>query len=212
MPGAPNKPPETAPPPVPSAPPAAESPEAHTLRRLVPSRLALRLPIWKGAPSVDLLRPLREAEDHYRAKDFTGADSALDRLSIRFAEPRWPSLPEAWRSLRVPIPAPQPPQWDPDFQATPEVREQHRFSRYAQAQLTLLKAAVASEAAIGTSVDDLRPRLAEAESAAGQGETGPTFWEPVDLCWRSLLERVPAPADGVKAAPAPAAGADDVAV
>ncbi|MGA8536079.1 MAG: hypothetical protein WB789_01645, partial [Thermoplasmata archaeon] len=91
-----------------------ETPERRALRRLAPSRVALRLDQWKGAPSPDLLTPFEKAEAAYTAGDYTAALQALDQLSIRFAEPRWPTLPEPFRRLRVPIPAPMPPHWDPE--------------------------------------------------------------------------------------------------
>ncbi|MGB6441915.1 MAG: hypothetical protein WBF81_01285, partial [Thermoplasmata archaeon] len=49
MPGAPNRPPETAPAPPPPAP-ATDPPDRKVLRRLAPARIALLLDQWKGAP------------------------------------------------------------------------------------------------------------------------------------------------------------------
>jgi hypothetical protein len=207
MPGAPNKPPTSD---APASPAPAETPEQHALRRLAPSRIALRLPIWKGAPSPELLQPFLEAEAHFTAGDVSGADGFLDRLAIRFAEPRWPSLPEPFRALRVPVPRPQPPSWDPDFALAPADKEIRRLQRYAETQLALLRGALEVERAHGTSLEDLAPLLTEAEGALAAGDLAGRFWEPVDRAWRSLRERVPLPQAPAarSAAPAPAVGED----
>jgi hypothetical protein len=199
MPGAPNKPPESAP----VAPPPSETPEQGALRRLAPSRVALRLPIWKGAPSPDLLRPYSEADALFHAGDLPGAGAALDRLAVRFAEPRWPSLPDPFRQLRVPTPAPQPPHWDPDHALSPADRELARARRRAEAQVALARGSLDAEAARGTSVDDLRPLLEEADAARRTGALDASVWGPIDRIWRALLERVPAPAPAPRAGPPP---------
>ncbi|MGI0053755.1 MAG: hypothetical protein ACREC5_04940 [Thermoplasmata archaeon] len=213
MPGAPNKPPESAPPPAPSV--TKERPEEHALRRLAPSRVALRLPGWRGAPSPDLTGPLLEAEGLFAAGDFAGADGALDRLSVRFAEPRWVSLPEPFRALRVSIPAPQPPQWDPEHALAPEEKEARQFDRYADRQLELAAASLDFESGLKTPVDDLRPLLESARAARLAGDTGAPFWQPIDRIWQAVRERVPLPAGRAAAPvppapPAPTAGAADV--
>jgi hypothetical protein len=200
MPGAPNKPPETAAPP---PPPPSESPAERATRRLAPGRVALRLPIWKGAPSRELTQPLEEAEAKLSAGDLEGANSALDRLATRFAEPRWPSLPEPFRALRVSVPVPQPPSWDPEHALSAAEKEGRRFRRYAESQLGLARASVAAEAARGTPVDDLSPSVTEAEAALARGEVGPSFWGPIDRIWGALRERVPMPAAGPPKAAAP---------
>jgi hypothetical protein len=206
MPGRPNKPPEIEAPPAPP-PSATESPKQKALRRLVPSRIALTLPIWKGAPSRDLLDPLTEAERLFDAGDLAGAESALDRLAIRFHEPRWPTLPAPFKDLRVAIPFPQPPQWDPDHAAAPAEREAHRLEKYASLQLALARGALGAVQAKGTDVADLRPALARAETALAADDRGPAFWEPIDELWLGLRARVPAPTSPVRA-PAPAAHAE----
>ncbi len=212
MPGAPNRPPDPNAPP-PPAPGPKETPQERTLRRLAPSRVALRLPLWKGAPSVELLQPLSEAESKFSAGDFAGAESSLDRLAVRFAEPRWPSLPVPFRSLRVPIPTPQPPQWDPDHALPPEEKEARKWRRYGETQLALARGSIEAESARGTSVGDLADRLAAAEAAAKGGEFGPAFWQPVDEIWNALRERAPLPASAPPRPPPPpapeAAGAED---
>jgi hypothetical protein len=193
MPGAPNKPPESAPAP-PPPPTATETPKQKVLRRLVPSRIALTLPIWKGAPSTDLLDPLVEAEKLYTSGDLGGAESALDRLAIRFHEPRWPSLPEPFRSLRVSIPFPQPPQWDPDHGATPAEKEGRRMKKYSESQLALAKGCLALVAAKDpNSVGELTSVLGRAERAFAAGDLGPLFWEPIDEIWLGLKDLVPVP-------------------
>jgi len=202
MPGAPNKPPETAP-----APAPAETPQQRALRRLAPSRVALRLPLWRGAPNPDVLQPYLDAERLYEAGDAEGANGALDRLAIRFAEPRWPSLPEPFRQLRVAIPAPQPPHWDPDHGLPPSEKEARRLRRYAETQLALAGGALEAEAARGTDVAPLAPLLERAKSALAAGELGPPLWEPIDGIWSGLRVRVPIPAPA--GAPRPPAPAED---
>ncbi len=208
MPGAPNKPPEgAAAAPVPHP---KEAPADHLLRRLVPCREALRWPGWRGTPSPELLGPLAEAERLFAAGDLAGAEGALDRLSIRFAEPRWPTLPEPFRSLRVPIPAPQPPQWDPDHALPPEAKEERRWQRYAAQQLLLATGSLDLEATLGTEVADLRPLLEAARAAQGAGDLGEPFWSAVDGIWRTLRERLPSLGPAAVAPAATAAGAAHV--
>ena len=205
MPGAPNKPPETAPPPAPAGPVALETPEEHALRRLAPSRVALRLPIWKGAPSSDLLAPFAEAEEKFAQGDAKGSDGALDRLAIRFAEPRWPSLPEPFRGLRVPIPAPQPPHWDPEHALQAAEREARRFRRYAETQLALARATVAAETGQADgAIDALKSRLDAAAASLAANGPGPEFWGPVDELWRTVRARLPAPSPAAPRPPPPA--------
>jgi hypothetical protein len=203
MPGGPNKPPDVAPPP---APPVTETPEQRALRRLAPSRVALRLPLWRGAPSSELVDPYLDAEARFGRGDLAGADGALDRLSIRFAEPRWPSLPAPFKELRVPIPNPQPPHWDPDHGLPAAEKEARRMQRYAATQLALARASVEEEAARGTAVDDLRP-LVEAAALEAPG-AGPAFWKGIDQVWSALRERVPVPVASGRPTPAP--GGEDV--
>jgi hypothetical protein len=204
MPGAPNKPPESPPAP-PPAPTSLESPAQHVLRRLAPSRIALRLPIWKGNPSPELAQPFTEAERLYAAGDAAGADGCLDRLAIRFAEPRWPSLPEPFRQLRVPIPAPQPPHWDPEHGLATAEKEARRLKRYAELQLALARASLEFESQQGTPVDDLRAHLKEAEAHAARQELDRSFWGPMDELWEALRARVPMPRTPPRSPPPPPA-------
>ena len=204
MPGAPNRPPEkTAPAPV--APPVPEPPEKKALRRLVPTRVALLLDIWKGAPSPELTGPYRKAEEAFAAGNYATATSSLDVLSVRFAEPRWVTLPEPFRLLRVPIPAPVPPHWDPDHALSTPEKEAKRARKTAEEQLALARGCVAWATAHGVDASDLAPRL---EAAAGRlndpAGLGP-FYEGVDAVWSTLHGRLPAPKGGPTTAPAAAA-------
>jgi hypothetical protein len=192
MPGAPNKPPEQAPAPAPAVTPT-ETPKQKVLRRLAPSRVALTLPSWKGAPSPELLDPLHEAESLYAAGDFTNAESALDRLAIRFHEPRWTTMPEPFRQLRVSIPFPQPPQWDPTHGAAPAEKEAARMKRYAETQLALAKGTLTLLEGRGLVVGELRSALGRAEKAAAAADLGPMFWEPIDEVWLGVRELVAMP-------------------
>jgi hypothetical protein len=210
MPGGPNRPPEVEAAKEAPAPAAATAPDRRTLRRLVPMRVALRLDLWKNGPSAELLTPLAGAEEAFRAGDFSTADGFLDSLAIRLAEPRWPTLPEPFRSLRVPIPTPQPPHWDPEHALSAADKEARQARRVAERQVRLARASLEAEARRGTSVDDLRPLLSEAEGALGPDASSPSeaFYAALDRIWASLCERVPMPTSAAAArAPPPVVAA-----
>jgi len=192
MPGAPNRPPETTPE-APLPTPVAEPPEKKVLRRLAPSRVALLLDQWKGAPSADLTTPFEKAEAAFAAADYPNAVSALDLLSVRFAEPRWPTLPEPFRFLRVPILAPMPPSWNPDNALAPADRDAKRARKAAEDQLALAAGSVAWAAAHQVEVADVAPRVEEARAifATEGGSAG--FYERIDEVWAAIRARVPLP-------------------
>ena len=205
MPGAPNRPPDTTPA-APLVAPVQEPPEKRVLRRLAPSRVALQWEGWKGAPSAELVAPLTKADAAYAAGDYPAALTALDLLSVRFAEPRWPSLPEPFRRLRVPIPAPMPPHWNPDNALAPAEREAKRARDTAAEQLLLAEGCLAWLAGHGTDVADLRPKLEEARAIFPNEGASAGFYERIDLIWEGIRSRVPLPkAPAGRAAPAPAA-------
>jgi hypothetical protein len=191
MPGAPNRPPEAAPAPPPPA--AADPPEARLLRRLVPSHVALLQESWKGGPPAEVLGPFEKAEGAFRAADFATATTALDQLSIRFAEPRWPSLAEPFRRLRVAIPAPTPPHWDPDHGRSAEEKEARKARRTAEEQLALAEASIAWAAGHGLACGDLTAPLEAARAALSEPGVPPPFYEAVDRIWRELRGRLPPP-------------------
>jgi hypothetical protein len=191
MPGAPNRPPEAAAAPAPR--PAPDPPELRVLRRLVPSQVALLLDLWKGAPPPEVLGPFDRADAAFRASDFATATTALDQLSIRLAEPRWPTLPEPFRRLRVPIPAPTPPHWDPDHSVAPEEKEARKARRTAEDQLVLADGCVAWASAHGVSADGLSPAVESARAALAGPGVPPEFYPSVDRLWRELRERLPPP-------------------
>lgn len=209
MPGAPNRPPETTPEP-PKAPPAVEPPEKKALRRLVPTRVTLLLDIWKGAPSPDLTGPFQKAESAFAQGDFPSALTALDLLSVRFAEPRWPTVPEPFRFLRVPIKAPVPPHWDPDHALPAAEKDAKEFRRTAEEQLQLARGSIAWALQHGIETSDLAPLVeAAATRLTGSTDLGP-FYEQIDAVWTGLHGRLPAPKSGAaRAAPAAAAEAEE---
>jgi len=206
MPGAPNRPPETtaaAPPP----PPTPEPPEKKALRRLVPSRVALLLDTWKGPPSPDLMGPFRKAEEAFAHGDYATVTTSLDLLAVRFAEPRWATLPEPFRLLRVPIPAPVPPHWDPDHALTPAEKDAKRTRRTADDQLALAKGCLAWASGHGVDTADLAPRVEGASARLNEPAGLAPFYEEIDAFWTGLYGRLPAPKSG-PSAPAPAAAAE----
>src|SRR5690242_20638449 len=139
MPGAPNRPPEVT---GPAPPPPVDDPGTRVLRRLAPCRVALRLDVWRNAPSPELLKPFSAAESAYASGDLPGAENALDQLAVRFADPRWPTMPEPFRRLRVAIPAPQPPAWDPEFTLAADEKDRRKAHRGVEGQVALAEGVV----------------------------------------------------------------------
>lgn len=209
MPGAPNRPPEKAPD-VPAAPPLVEPPEKKALRRIVPTRVTLLLEMWKGAPNSDLTGPYQKAEAAFAEGDFAGALSSLDQLSVRFAEPRWPILPEPFRLLRVPIKAPVPPHWDPDHALSAPEKESKKARATAQEQLLLVRGSLGWAAAHGVETADLSPKVEIAAARLAEPAGLAAFYEEVDAIWTALHARLPVPKGGAAhAAPAAAAEAEE---
>jgi hypothetical protein len=174
--------------------------------------VALKLDLWKNAPSPDLTQPFHRAEARYVAGDFPNALTALDQLAVRFAEPRWPTMPTPFRELRVAIPAPMPPSWDPDNALAPADRDAKRLRHFAELQLALARASLDWAQSHGIAVDDLRSPLEAAGAAFVSDGPGESFWSPLDGVWASIRERVPPPAGPSPTAVAPPpeteAGAD----
>jgi hypothetical protein len=190
MPGAPNRPPSNPPPP-PAASPVP--PEKKVLRRLAPARVALSLDIWRNAPSTDLVAPLERAEAAYTAGDWREAESQLDALAVRLHEPRWPTIPEPFRSLRVSIPFPQPPQWNPELQLAPAEREALHARKIAELQLALARSSMEFARTKGLDVTDLQAPLERAATTLGASGVEPTFYESIDPVWEAIRVRVPMP-------------------
>lgn len=192
MPGPPNRPPEKTP--EPAVPPTIpESAQEKALRRLAPCRVALLLDPWKGAPAPDLIGPFEKAEKAYASGDYAGCVTSLDLLSTRFAEPRWPTLPEPFRRLRVPIPAPMPPHWDPEHGLPAPEREARRARRAADDQLALAEACLAWAAGHGVETADLTSRIEEGKTLLSTEGVSPVFYERLDAVWNAVRERVPLP-------------------
>ncbi|HXY47106.1 MAG TPA: hypothetical protein VEK13_04330 [Thermoplasmata archaeon] len=210
MPGPPNRPPEKTPE-APSTPVVPETPQQKVLRRLAPSRVALRLDLWKGAPSPELTGPYERAEHAFASGDYSSASTALDLLSVRLAEPRWPTLPEPFRRLRVPIPTPVPPHWDPEHNLAPPEREARRARRAADDQLALAIGCLAWASGHGVPTDDLSGGLEEARTLLGTEGVSAAFYERIDAFWTAVRERVPEPKSGGTrpAAHAAPAGAEE---
>ena len=192
MPGAPNKPPPIEGPPAPVAPPPGDRMQ-HAVRRLAPDRLVLRLPIWRGAPSVDLVKPLERVAVTLAAGEFPDAEKALDQFSVRLAEPRWPTIPEPWVRLRVTILAPMPPHWDPDFKLAAPEREAKRNREWAETQLLLAKAALELAPSLEVDLGDVQSSVADAQAVFAREGATAEFWAPIDRLWDAVQRRVPLP-------------------
>jgi hypothetical protein len=202
MPGAPNRPPEADAPPPP--PPAAGTPAERVLRRLGPARIALHLDLWRGAPSKELVQPLEAAEASYASGDIPHAEGSLDQLAVRFAEPRWPTMPAPFKELRQDIPAPMPPHWDPEHALPAAEREGKKMHRFAELQLRLAEASVGWASAHAIAVTDLSEPLESARRRFPlEGASGP-FWNDIDRIWTALRERVPMPKIAGPPRPSPA--------
>ncbi len=210
MPGAPNRPPTNTPP-APTAPPIPVPPEKKVLRRLAPARVALSLDIWRNAPSPDLVAPLERAETAYTGGDWREAESQLDALAVRLHEPRWPTIPEPFRSLRVSIPFPQPPQWNPELQMTPAEREALHARKTAELQLALARSSVEFARTKNLNVSDLEDPIERAAAALGASGVDPAFYESLDPVWEAIRARVPMPKPPATrpATPAPAPGPEE---
>ncbi len=209
MPGAPNRPPDQAPAPT---PPAPDPPDRRVLRRLVPSQVTLLLDVWKGVPSPDLVNPFEKAESAFAASDFPGATAQLDVLSVRFAEPRWPTIPEPFRLLRVSIPPPMPPSWDPDHALPPPEKEARRARKEADVQIALADGCVAWAAQHGIATHDLSSALDDARAELARSGSTAAVHERIDGLWSSLRPRLPRPksvAARPPSAPAAEAGAEE---
>lgn len=194
MPGAPNRPPEVAAP-APAPAPRGEAPELRLLRRLVPSHVALLLDSWKGTPPPEVVGPFEKAEAALASGDLAGASTALDLLSTRLAEPRWPTLPEPFRRLRVEIPVPVPPHWDPEHGLDAAEKETRRARRVADDQLALAEGCLAWAEAHGLATDELRPLVDGARAEVGAAGVGDGFHPRLDLLWETLRPRLPRPAN-----------------
>jgi hypothetical protein len=203
VPGAPNKPPEIDAPPAAVAPPAGDK-RQHAVRRLAPARLVLRLPIWRGAPNADLIRPLERVASTLAAGEFPDAEKALDQFSVRLAEPRWPTIPEPWVRLRVPIPAPQPPHWDPDFKLSPTDREAKKNREWAQTQLLLAKGALELAPSLNVDLSDVHSVVTDAQAIFDREGASPEFWTTLDRLWEAVEGRVPLPSPAAARAAPPA--------
>jgi hypothetical protein len=163
------------------------------LRRLTPARVALRLDVWKAGPPKEFVEPFTKAEALYASGDIVGAEAALDQLSVRLAEPRWPNLPQPFRTLRVEIVQPQPPHYDPEFPLPPAEKEARKARRYAENQLALARASVDWCRAHSIPSEDLEQAVGRAAAALSAPTPEASFWPDVDAIWAGLRERVPAP-------------------
>jgi len=209
MPGPPNRPPEKAPE-APPTPPRLEPPEKKVLRRLVPTHVTLLLDTWKGAPSPELTGPYEKAAAAFARGDYSAAVSSLDLLAVRFAEPRWPTLPEPFRLLRVPIRAPVPPHWDPDHALPPDEKDTKRARATAEEQLALGRGSLAWAAAHGIDTSDLTAQVDAAGQRLAEPDGLAPFYEAIDALWMTLDARLPAPRTaGARPAVAPASSAEE---
>jgi len=169
-------------------------------------RVTLLLDMWKGAPSPDLTGPFEKAEAAFAQGDFAAALTSLDRLSVRFAEPRWPIIPEPFRSLRVFIFAPMPPHWNPDHALPPPEKDAKKARKTAEEQLALARGCLDWAAAHSIDTAELTPKLEVAATHLAEPGGLAAFYEQIDAIWSGLHGRLPAPKSAT-VRPAPAAAA-----
>jgi len=200
MPGAPNRPPEIEP-----AVPVQDPTARRLVRRMAPMRVALHLDLWKGAPSQELVVLLERAESNFASGDLVTALNNVDQLAIRFAEPRWPTMPMPFKSLRVEIPPPTPPHWNPEHALAPADKEIKRLAREGEMHVHLGRGTLTWAAAHQIDLTDVAPCLDRA--AASLAAAGPTdaFWADIDSFWAAVRARVPMPKSSGKVAPPKAA-------
>jgi hypothetical protein len=160
--------------------------------------------MWRGAPNADLVKPLERVATALAAEEFPDAEKALDQFAVRLAEPRWPTIPEPWVRLRVAIPAPQPPHWDPDFKLSPADREVKKNREWAQTQLLLAKGALELAPTLGVDLTEVQAGIAEAQAVFDRDGPTAEFWTPLDRLWEVVQSRVPLPSPAT-ARPAPPA-------
>jgi hypothetical protein len=142
---------------------------------------------------VDLVRPLERVAATLAAGEYPDAEKALDQFSVRLAEPRWPTIPEPWARLRVPIPAPQPPHWDPDFQLAPADREAKKNREWSRTQLLLANGALELAPSLHVDLTDVQSGVAEAQVIFDREGPTPDFWTSLDRLWEAVENRVPLP-------------------
>jgi hypothetical protein len=202
MPGAPNRPPEL------DAPPTAADPNhRRVVRRLGAARVALRLDQWKNAPSPELVLPLERAEASFAAGNLADASGHLDQLSVRFAEPRWPTLPVPFRGLRVEIPPPTPPHWNPEHGLAPPEKEARVTRREAELHRDLAKASLEWAAAHQVALPDAASHLASAVALLESEGSTDAYWAEIDQIWQAVRAQVPMPKAAGRVAPPPAESA-----
>ena len=188
MPGAPNSPPKIDPT-VPVQDPTARK----LLRRMAPMRVALHLDLWKDAPSSELVVLLERAEANLASGDFVTAQNNVDQLAVRFAEPRWPTMPIPFKSLRVEIPPPTPPHWNPEHALAPADKELKRLAREGETHCALARATLAWAAAHQIDLADIAPCLERARTTLTEGGPTEAFWVDIDAFWQTVRDRVPMP-------------------
>jgi hypothetical protein len=201
MPGAPNRPPE-----MDTAVPVQDPTARRLLRKMAPMRVALHLDVWKSAPSSELVVLLERAESNLASGDFVTAQNNVDQLAIRFAEPRWPTMPIPFKSLRVEIPPPTPPHWNPEHALAPADKELKRLAREGETHVALARATIAWAPKHQIELADVAPTVERAQATLAAGGPTEPFWVDIDAFWQTVRDRVPMPKSTGKAAgPAKAA-------
>ncbi|MCI4340503.1 MAG: hypothetical protein L3J73_04480, partial [Thermoplasmata archaeon] len=108
-----------------------------------------------------------------------------------------------FKRLRVEIPQPQPPQWDPDHALPAADKETKRLAREADMHRDLALASIAWGSTHQVDLSDLTPCVERAQATLASAGPGDAFWADIDSFWQAVRTRVPMPkAAGRSAVPA----------
>jgi len=119
-------------------------------------------------------------------------------------------FPEPFRRLRVPIPPPMPPHWDPEHGLSVPEKEARRARRTADDQLALARASVGWATAHGSDLSALATGVEEAAAILESEGAVAAFYDRVDPVWLAVRERVEKPVARPAGRPAPAAAPEEV--
>ena len=102
-------------------------------------------------------------------------------------------MPVPFRDLRVTIPAPMPPQWDPEFSLPPEERECVVGVASLIVRLALAEGVLAWALTKAVDLGNVVSHVAQAKELLATTGADEAFFGHLDLVWTVVRERVPRP-------------------